>query len=288
MMKRRNLLLRIILLLALVVCIAVNAAHVVYGAGQRVFDEASLFTDAGRENMEERIQTLRKQMSMDVVIVTTTDSGGKSSTEYADDYYDYGGFGNGEKASGVLFLIDMDNREIYISTTGTMSRFLTDERIESMLDREYDYIAAEEYGAAAQVFLDDVENYYKKGIPGGQYNYDSETGEISEYHSIKVYEGLLALAVAGICAGGACYGVLQEYAMKKERRQSVNYLKAYRSDCNFALTVQNDAFLDKSVSRTVIARTGGGGSSSGRSSSGRSTTHRSSSGRSHGGGGRKF
>ena len=64
-------------------------------------------------------------------------TGERSAEEYADDdYYDYGGFGAGKKASGVncfyTIWTDLDGRgECYISTAGTMINMLTDERIEA-------------------------------------------------------------------------------------------------------------------------------------------------------------
>lgn len=254
----------------------------------RVFDQAGLFTTDERASLEARIASMRERIGMDIVIVTTDDADGKSSRDYADDYYDYHGFGVGGQASGALFLIDMDNREIYISTAGAMIRFLTDQRIDAMLDHGYESVAAAEYGAAADVFLEDLENNYNRGIPDGQYNYDAETGEISVYRSIQIHEALLALAVAGICAGGACYRVKREYAMKKERAQGSNYLYAYRTQSHFALTEQNDRFLTQSVTHRVIPRSENQGHGSGHGGFGQSTTHHSSGGRSHGGGGRKF
>ena len=61
-----------------------------------------------------------------------------------------GGFGTGSDQSGILFLIDMDNRELYISTNGQMIRYMTDSRINDVLDDVYNYAAdADYYGAAA-------------------------------------------------------------------------------------------------------------------------------------------
>ena len=61
--------------------------------------------------MEEEIASMRKEMNMDVVIATTDDAEGKSAETYCEDFYINGGFGTGKDYSGVIFLIDMDNRE---------------------------------------------------------------------------------------------------------------------------------------------------------------------------------
>lgn len=268
----------------------IAGAAVSYGAEQRVFDQAGLFDGDEISELETRIEELREQMNMDVVLVTADNTGGRSARDYADDFYDEGGFGTGKDASGVLYLIDMDNRELYISTSGTMIRFLTDERIEAMLDHAVDDTASGAYGAAAEKLLADTGVWYQKGIPGGQYNYDVETGTVSRYRSIRWYEALAAIAAAAVCAGGVCLNVKREYAMEQDRRQTANFALAYRANAHFALQDPEDVMVHSFVTQKIIPKTTvavrpGGGFSGG---SGRSSTHHSGSGRSHGGGGRRF
>lgn len=255
----------------------------------RVFDGAGLFTESERTSMEEEIASMRRDMNMDVVIVTTDDAEGKTAENYSEDFYINGNFGTGKEYSGVLFLIDMDNRELYLTPVGTMNRFLTDKRWNSILDDAYEGASNGDYAASAQVFLDGVRKYYAAGIPGGQYNYDRDTGKISVYRSIRWYEAVIALAVALAAAIGPCAAVMNRYAMKKEHRQAGNYLKAYRADCSFRFSANTDNMVNKTVTHVIIPKnnSGGGHSGGGSSSSGRSTTH-SSGGRSFGGGGRKF
>lgn len=84
---------------------------VVIGENPLVFDDAMLFTEEEKVNLYVEVNYLSQSYNMDIVIVTTNDALGKSSREYADDYFDYGGFGIGGNYDGILFLIDMDNRE---------------------------------------------------------------------------------------------------------------------------------------------------------------------------------
>lgn len=257
---------------------------------ERVFDEAGLFSQEEIEALETQIRTMRKEMNMDVVITTTDHAGGKSAGQYAEDFYIRGAYGVGKDYSGVLFLIDMDNRELYILPVGKMNRFLTDKRWNSILDSAYDEVSSQNYGACAGSFLDGVTKYYRAGIPGGQYNYDKETGKISVYRSIRWYEAALAALIGLIAAAAACGGVTSRYSMKKERGWARSSLMAYRANSQFRYSDQFDHLVNKTVTYMIIPRNqgnvgrgGGGGFSSG----GRSTTH-TSSGRTMGGGGRKF
>ena len=87
-------------------------------AETRVFDQANLFTATEKQELERQIATERGKMKLDLVVVTTNEADGKSTEAYADDFYDQGGYGYGAKKSGVLYLIDMDNRRIHVSTAG--------------------------------------------------------------------------------------------------------------------------------------------------------------------------
>ena len=263
----------------------------------RVFDQAGLFSETEIIQLEEKIAQCRKSTKMDVVIVSAYADEERSAEEYADDYYDYGGFGVGKKASGVLLLYYMDGPgqpggECYISTTGTMINMLTDERIESILDDVYGDLGNRDFAGATEHFLEDVKAYVKEGVESGQYTYDRDTGEIVRYHSIRLYEVAIAMVIAGILAGFVCLDIKKRYAMKQSSREVSNSLQAYRADCAFHFSVAGDKMVNKYVRSVPIPRNtssgSGGRGHSGSSSAGRSTIHTSSSGSSHGGGGRRF
>ena len=263
----------------------------------RVFDQAGLFSETEIIQLEEKIAQCRKSTKMDVVIVSAYADGERSAEEYADDYYDYGGFGVGKKASGVLLLYYMDGPgqpggECYISTAGTMINMLTDERIESILDDVYGDLGNRDFAGATEHFLEDVKAYVKRGVESGQYTYDRDTGEIVRYHSIRLYEVAIAMVIAGILAGSVCLDIKKRYAMKQSSREVSNSLQAYRADCAFHFSVAGDKMVNKYVRSVPIPRNtssgSGGRGHSGSSSAGRSTIHTSSSGSSHGGGGRRF
>ena len=263
----------------------------------RVFDQAGLFSETEIIQLEEKVAQCRKSTKMDVVIVSAYADGERSAEEYADDYYDYGGFGVGKKASGVLLLYYMDGPgqpggECYISTAGTMINMLTDERIESILDGVYGDLGNRDFAGATEHFLEDVKVYVKEGVESGQYTYDRDTGEIVRYHSIRLYEAAIAMVIAGILAGSVCLDIKKRYAMKQSSREVSNSLQAYRADCAFHFSVAGDKMVNKYVRSVPIPRNtssgSGGRGHSGSSSAGRSTIHTSSSGSSHGGGGRRF
>ena len=122
-----------------------------------VHDLAGLLSDAEVDDLEELLNDLSIYYGLEFVFVTTDDAEGLSSMEYADDFFDYNyGYGSGE--SGVLCLVDMDNRQIWISTTGIGITYLNDADIEYILDEVYPYLVDGDYGDVGFKFAEATED----------------------------------------------------------------------------------------------------------------------------------
>ena len=183
---------------------------------------------------------------------------------------------------GILLSIDMDNREIYVSTTGYAMKVLTDARVEKVLDAAYDSVADGNYAEGALGAIDSIENYLEMGVPAGQYTQVRE----EKKHSLEWYEVLFAAVAAAIVAALPCFSVMRQYKMQKEHRQSLGFHMAYRADSALHFVQNEEQFVNRSVVTRRIPKNPGPGASGG--SAGRTTIHQGSSGRMHGGGGRKF
>ena len=247
-----------------------------------VYDKANLLTAQEEEELQKHADVMQEAWKMNFLIVTTDDAEGKTSREYADDFYDalY------PEEDGILYLIDMDNREIYMSTTGLAIRYMTDARIDAILDVAFLYVADGDYSGTFKAFLNESKYYLNQGIPENQYNYDMDTGEIDVYEEpmgITMGEFLFALVVAMIPAFITMGIIKAKYQLKFE---DFHYDPTANSDVT--LSVKSDRLINKIVTHRRIpkdtnssGRSGGGGGS-------RSSVHHSSSGGSHGGGGRSF
>lgn len=242
-----------------------------------IYDEAMLFSDSEKNNLEKEANKLFDLYNLDIVIVTTNDTNGKSPRDYADDYYDYGGFGVGSSLDGILFLIDMDNREPYISTTGLGIRYLTDKRVDSIIDGVFDDgLIQGDYYSAAMSFLSNTSYYLESGVPGDQYN---EPENVKVKNRLTVMDFIISLLGGSSAAGVFFLSIKNKYKIKKTRN-----LFSYKSNSLVNLSSNEDKLIDTFVTHRIIPRPTNNSSSS---TSGRSTTHTSSSGRTHGGGGSK-
>lgn len=268
-----------VLLLCLSFSQTVLAANTTY-----VIDDAGLFSESEINAINDKIEQLQADTNMGYIVVTTEDAEGKSSQEYADDTYEASGVGIGDDYSGMLYLIDMDNREICISTEGQMIRYLTDDRIESILDSAFNDVADGNYDDSALTVLEDAEDYIEEGIVSDQHNYDSETGESDYYYEdeggFPIFSMLFGMIVGAIAALIKYFGVKGDYQLTSD---TYEYPLSEKSSLD--LNVTEDRLVNKFVTHRRIPKNPPPSSSG---SSGRSTVHHSSSGRTHGGGSRKF
>ena len=60
---------------------------------------------------------------------------------------------------GILFLIDMDNRQIYMATQGRAMNYYDDYRINKVLDNCYNHITDGDYKGTYDAFLKGVRDY---------------------------------------------------------------------------------------------------------------------------------
>lgn len=121
---------------------------------EKVYDFAVLFSEEEINDLYNKIQTYIEKFNMDMVIVSINNNNKGTAQEYADDFYDYNYFGTNSSKDGILFLIDMDTRQIYISTTGKAIDKYNDNKIDSILDSSYKYMTEKNYYKAAEVFID--------------------------------------------------------------------------------------------------------------------------------------
>lgn len=102
---------RILLLCTLLVCLvsmlmirfsAAAEENVIPETRQlpRLVDRADLLSELEEEELEARLDEISERQQADVVVVTVNSLDGKSAQDYADDFYDYNGYGIGTDKSG--------------------------------------------------------------------------------------------------------------------------------------------------------------------------------------------
>lgn len=246
-------------------------------AGPAVSDKAGILQEAEVTAVEQAVAETVNTTSWEIFAITTDDARGMSASEYAEDYLNE--FLDGD--DGVAYLIDMDNREVYVATTGEPIYYLTDDRIEDIIDAGYDNVVNGFYADAFVAMLDETQDMYGLGIPSDQYTYDEDTGEITYYNQKKhspIFGALVGAVLAVITFCTIFFGVIGRYRLKIG-----GYKYDYKNNSKVNITVSEDRHIRENITHRHIDRSSG---SSGGGS--RSSVHSGAGGRSYGGGGRKF
>ena len=82
----------------------------------RLVDDAGLLSQSEKYNLISSLDSISENRQLDVVVVTKNSLAGKTVEQYADDFFDYNGYGYGENDDGILLLPSMETREWAIST----------------------------------------------------------------------------------------------------------------------------------------------------------------------------
>ncbi|MBQ7346272.1 MAG: TPM domain-containing protein [Oscillospiraceae bacterium] len=253
----------ICLILLAVMVIPVMAA----GGYPKIVDEAGLLTYDQVSILEDMAQDLVDRYGIDVVILTVDDHYGDITT-FADDYFDDNGYGVGNDASGVLFVLSMEDRDYAFSTCGDAIPALTDYGMDQLFDEISDELADDCFYDAFYEYLDQLDYYFQCYEDGEPVDRTVSVLDIIMKIGFALAIGLI---VAGLIVGVMCG------SMNTTRRQKG--AQSYVSPGSYDLYHMHDAFLYSNVTKVRKQSS---------SSSGGSSTHRSSSGRTHGGSRGKF
>lgn len=237
----------------------------------RVQDLADLLTDSEENALTDKLDRLCPKLKMDIVIMTADTLDGQSIVAYADDTFDYGGFGYGEDKDGLLLLISMEDRNWYISTHGYGITAFTDAGIQYIGQEMKEDLSTGNYAAAFDTFTMLCNEFVLKARAGNPY----------DTHNLP-REPLSLIWIPISIAVGTALSFLIVGSMKAKLK-TVRFQAAassYIKEGSLNITESRDMFLYHTVTRTERQKSS--------SSSGGSSTHTSSSGETHGGGGGSF
>ena len=302
------LLLALALLFAFSVCAAASGEIPAERQKPLLVDDADLLSPDEEAALLPPLEEKSAAVGADIAVVTVNDTDGQDVENFAYDYYDYNGYGQGEDNDGVLLLISMAERDYWIVTTGYCIEAITDYGLEKI---QNDFLPSLSYGNyidAFRTFAADCETliaaarqgnvydlYHSEDDPentyGGYYNdasnyYDGESYLPQNYHPFNVgANALLALVIGFVLALITVLSMKGKLQTVRRRYEASNYVVPG----SLALRANDDRFLYSTVSQTAIPQhTEDHSSHGGGFSGGGSHTSFGSSGVSHGGGGGKF
>lgn len=234
-----------------------------------VVDNADLLTQTEENELSEKLQDISDELQFDVVVVTTNSTGSKTATEYADDYFDYNGYGRGSNNDGALFLVDMGDRKWAISTSGYGIEAIVDSALDDMEEEIVPYLKSGDYDGAFNEFADftyDIVNDAKNGK-----SYSNSTTSTTKNHKNIGTNLIVAFSIGA----GISLIIILVYRSKLKPVKFQKEAKGYIVPGSFNLRRSDDVFLYFNITKVPIPKNNDSDDSG--------SFHSSSSGSSHGG-----
>lgn len=267
----------------------------------KIYDYGNYLTQEQKDALKGKIDEYISSFNMDIVIVTKKDYDFYKMQYYADDFYDYNGFGIDKVKSGIILFYNVDSEgpAVWMSTTGKAILYYDDARIKRM---KSNMSSVKNNGAYAVIrsFINDSFNYAKEGVPeSNKYAYIDDNGDYKiDYKKQQqdiIRERKLLRKRQQRSAYGSCtlFGFIVAsitiivFAMKNKKIKKENTANIYLDKGSIKILNIVDQFVGTHTSKRYIPKesSSSGGGSSHHSSSGGSSTWSGSSGTSHGGGG---
>lgn len=262
---------------ALLLCIMPAVSAFAAGDMPRLVDEADLIPDGDEAELLGKLDEISERQQVDVVVLTVNSLEGMSPEEYADDFYDYNGYGFGDGRDGILFLISMGEREMCMSTTGYGITAFTDAGQDYIYDQIMTYIKDGDYATAFTIFATQCDGFITQARTGEAYDVDNLPQE-----PFSVLGALIIAVGIGFIVSLIATGIMR---LQLHSVYSQSAADSYMIKDSLKVTRSNDLFLYRQVERREKPKEE---EQEKTSSQGGSTTHVSSSGTTHGGSSRKF
>ena len=241
----------------------------------RVYDGAGLLSSDEVSSLTRKLKDLSSRHNMDILVLTSDTLNGMDTDDYADDFYDY----NGYKDDGVLLFISMSTSEMYISTKGRGTDYITDYGIDYIFDQISTDLSSGRFYEAFEKYADQTDKLIKEAENGNVVDVDNKPKSFGAVNvGISAITGLISSLITALVLKGQMRNVHYE-----------RYAGNYVADNSFHITGMSDMLVNRHVSRTPRSRNNDtSGHSPTHFSGGGSHTHTSSSGSSHGGHGSHF
>lgn len=253
----------------------------------RVFDYADLLSEAEEAEVQLWAETFQQEYEMDLAVLTTEDTEGKSVREYGADFYISHDLGVGADYDGVIFVLDMGSREGQIVTCGKAIEIYTDYYIDQMWNDMVGFLSDGAYQEAISTLYTELQQYAEEYAAYLEHP-DTYVSEYQQTHpeeekgsAIGVLLGVAAIVSLGIA--GVSIAVMRRSC---KTIQPYTDGRAYLKENGYVLTIDRDTFANTHTTMMPIPKDDDTHHSGGSWGGGSSTF--SSGGRSFGGGGGKF
>lgn len=115
-----------------------------------IVDGANLLSEIEKDRLLKKLIRIKEIDRVEIIIVTRTSLGKKSASEYANDFFEYNGYG----PDSLVFLISIQERVWAVSTHGNAAEIFDNDTISSMMDIVFLHLSGDHFYKAFELFID--------------------------------------------------------------------------------------------------------------------------------------
>ena len=241
----------ITLIICLLLSLPVSAARTDY-----VTDQAGVLTDSESTALNDKAADIAQKRGCEV-LVYVMESDLCDEMDEAAAYYDDNGFGVGADSSGLLFLLNMGEREYAVYSRGYADTAFTDYGIGTMLDNDVlPLLKEDKFNDAFSAYLKKCDSYLAKALDGNVVDQDND----SEPLPLAAKAGIVVI-IPVLIALGVCMAFKAQMKSAVSQRKADNYIPGDGVN----VPGRRDTFTHRTESRVRIqtSSSSSGGSSSG-------------------------
>ena len=268
----------LIIMLILIMCLM--PIRPAWGASQHMYDPTGLMTDSELAYCDNYLAEMSENLGFDLVGVLIQEGyDGDGLRDFADDFYDYGGYGYGAEKDGAIFVVDWYSRQMTLVTTGYGITAVTDYGENLFYDKVTSSLQNSNFSKAfTSDFADTMEYYVYMANRGTPVDVNNE----KQAPDAETLAGMGGVAAAVGAGAGLASSQRQKAKLKSVRKKT--QANSYARRDSLVLTRKQDMFLYSTIAvshhprnddQNNRQRLGGGGGT---------TIHMGSSGVPHGGG----
>jgi len=229
-----------VLLAILILALPVMAAEYAADSSRKIYDFAELLTADQETALAGEAGDFIQKHDMDLVVLTISNSSVNTNNklhDYSNDFYNAGGFGKAE--GGLMILINMQTRDVYITAHGKAANSFSQGELNNIRESVTPYLSNGRYYQAFSHFMD----------------------KSSSTISNRIWIKAAGSAGIGLLITGIVMGIIAFIHFRGLK--AVPGAQVYLQQGGFNITHQRDAFLHTRTSRTAIPKNTSSGSSGG-------------------------
>lgn len=211
---------------------------------EKIYDFADILTSKDEEKLYKQVNNFIIKTKIDCVIVTINNNVKNSTKQYAHDFYNYNNFWN----DGILLLLDMSNKSIYVATNGYAYELFPDSRLQPMLKSVFAKVKERKYYEACTNFMTSVSQFVDIGLV----NEDEKFVQVLDDGKVIITSSEYLLAIFIFALGGAAF-IISILVLSNKMVRKATSAKGFLNKDTMKIIDISEMSLGAQVSKTPLS-----------------------------------